>query len=209
MNDNKKFWQRYAPIYAIFMKNADKSYDEISKKVAGYLNKDMKVLELACGTGQLTFRLADKAKSWEATDFAENMIKEAKASYMKGNRKMDGLKFSVQDATNLSYEDASFDAVMIANALHIMPEPEKALAEIKRVLKKDGILYAPTFVHGESVRFKMRMKLIELFGFKAFLKPTIPEFVEFIQNMEFQVMGHDRIGSELAPLCCLIAKKSN
>ncbi len=72
MNDNKKFWQRYASIYALFMKNADKSYDEISTKVKPYLSREMKVLELACGSGQLTFRLAESAKSWEATDFAEH-----------------------------------------------------------------------------------------------------------------------------------------
>ncbi len=49
---------------------------------------------------------------------------------------------------------------MIANALHIMPTPEKALAQIRRVLKEDGIMFAPTFVHGEGVGFKLRTKLI-------------------------------------------------
>lgn len=207
MNDNKKFWQRYAPIYAGFMKSADKSYDEICGKVEGYLRSDMKVLELACGTGAFTLRLADKAKSWEATDFAENMIKEAKAAYAKSGREISGLHFSVQDATNLPYEDESFDAVMIANALHIMPEPKKALAEIHRVLKKDGLLYAPTFVHGEGAAFAFRSGLIEFFGFKAFIKPTNEEFAQFIGEQGFEVLEHDGVGSKVAPLCCLIAKK--
>ena len=34
-----------------------------------------------------------------------------------------GLHFSVQDATSLPYADETFDAVLIANALHIMPRP--------------------------------------------------------------------------------------
>lgn len=63
MNDNKKFWQRYAPIYSLFMKSVDKSYDEICTRIVPYLKKDMKVLELACGTGMFTFRLADKVKA--------------------------------------------------------------------------------------------------------------------------------------------------
>ena len=49
------------------------------------------------------------------------------------------------DATALSYADDSFDAVLIANALHVMPEPEKALREIDRALRLGGILIAPVF----------------------------------------------------------------
>lgn len=47
--------------------------------------------------------------------------------------------FSVQDATSLPYTSGTFDAVVISNALHIMPEPEKALKEIRRVLKSGDI----------------------------------------------------------------------
>lgn len=37
--------------------------------------------------------------------------------------------------------------VIVSNALHILPKPEKALTEIRRVLKEDGVLIAPTFTH--------------------------------------------------------------
>lgn len=40
------------------------------------------------------------------------------------------LTFEIADATNLPYANASFDVVLIANALHAMPEPEKAMGEI-------------------------------------------------------------------------------
>ncbi len=206
MDNNKKFWQRFAKIYGTFMKSADNGYAEIEEKVKPYISPDMNVLELACGTGQLSFRLAEYAKKWEATDFSENMIREAK-NLQKKNKLVCALSFSVQDATNLPYESECFDAVMIANALHIMPEPEKALAEIKRVLKKDGLLFAPTFVHGEGVGFALRTGLIELFGFKAFLKPSNEEFAAFIGGNGFNVVEHEGIGSKVAPLCCLIAKK--
>lgn len=206
MDDNKKFWQRYAPIYSGFMKGADASYEEISSKIRPYITKDMKVLELACGTGMFSFQLAKNAKSWEATDFSENMIEEAKKLYAKKDT-IEGLSFSVKDATNLPYEDNSFDAVMIANALHIMPEPEKALVEINRVLKEDGLMFAPTFVHGEGVGFALRTRLIELFGFKAFLKPTNEGFAKFIDDNGFMVIEYDRVGSKIAPLCCMIARK--
>ena len=82
------------------------------------------------------------------------------------------LHFSVQDATALLYAPDSFDAVVISNALHIMPHPELALAEIKRVLKPGGILYAPTFVHGRGAGFRLRAWLLTLAGFKVYFKWT-------------------------------------
>ena len=48
------------------------------------------------------------------------------------------LHFSVQDMFRLPYADKSFDVVIVSNALHIVPQPEKALQEIKRVLKEDA-----------------------------------------------------------------------
>ena len=67
MNDNKKFWQRFAGLYSPFMeKRNGKLYDEICAEISAKLQPDMNVLELACGSGQLTFRLAGKVKRWEA-----------------------------------------------------------------------------------------------------------------------------------------------
>ena len=70
---------------------------------------------------------------------AEGMIREAKKGDYPSN-----LTFEVADATALPYKDDSFDVVLIANALHVMPEPEKALSEIDRVLKPGGILMYST-----------------------------------------------------------------
>ena len=47
----------------------------------------------------------------------------------------------------LPFEKNSFDVVIISNALHIIPNPEKVLSEIARVLKTGGLLIAPNFVH--------------------------------------------------------------
>ena len=203
MDDNKRFWQRFAKLYSPFMEKGNRQvYEQICTEVTPYLNKDMNVLELACGSGQLSFRLAGNAKQWEATDFSENMIAEAKKKPRLRN-----LYFSVQDATNLPYADETFDAVMIANALHIMPEPDKAMAEICRVLKPGAILCAPTFVHGEGAGYHLRIRLMTLLGFKTYSKWNAGEFTAYIQRCGFETCGKKVFGSDLTPLCCLIAKK--
>ena len=55
-----------------------------------------------------------------------------------------------KDMFRLPYAQKSFEVVIASNALHIVPHPEKAMQEIRRVLKDDGVLIAPTFTHAEN-----------------------------------------------------------
>lgn len=115
------------------MKGSASLYDAICTHCLPYLTPEMEVLELACGSGQFSFRLAERVRQWTATDFSEKMVLEA--------QKRSGpqsLTFEMQDATNLPYPAESFDAVLIANALHIMPSPDRALEEIHRVPLENG-----------------------------------------------------------------------
>lgn len=201
--DNKSFWQRFAKLYRPFMEKGNgKLYDDICARIAPQLHKGMNVLELACGSGQISFRLADKVKLWEATDFSPNMIAEAKKQFVPAN-----LYFDLQDATKLPYADECFDAVVIANALHIMPEPDKAMAEIYRVLKPDGLLFAPTFVHGNGAGFTLRTKMLETMGFRVFSKWTAEEFALYVRSYHFNILAAKPMGSSIAPLCYLEAIK--
>lgn len=199
---SKSFWDKFAKIYSPFMKSSEGLYLEITNEIRPYLNQNMKVLELACGPGQLTFKLAEYSESWEATDFSPNMIKEAEKKSVPGK-----IHFSVQDAAKLPYGNGSFDAVLIANALHIMPNPDEALAEIHRVLKPNGLLFAPTFIHGESAGFRFRVKLMELFGFKTYFKWNDIQFKEYVSGRGYRILQHRVIGSKITPLCALIAEK--
>ena len=106
------------------------------------------------------------------------MIAEAK----RDNRSAK-LHFSVQDMFCLPYADGSFDAVIVSNALHIVPQPEKALAEIRRVLKDDGVLIAPTFTHaGNSFSGKVRAFFMKLAGFPLHSRWTSEEYLTFLQQ---------------------------
>ena len=199
--DNKGFWQRVAGLYGPFMERSNRAlYAEICRAIRSRLRPDMEVLELACGSGQLSSPLADSVRLWEATDFSESMIAAARKRAASPR-----LRFSVQDATALPYPTASFDAVVISNALHIMPHPERALAEIARVLRPGGLLFAPTFVHGESMGFRLRVWLMELFGFHTFNKWNAREFTDFLTAHGFSILEQRILGDSLAPLCYVAA----
>ena len=141
---------------------------------------------------------------YDETDFSENMIKQAKR---RGTTEK--LSFCVADATALSYENENFDCVVISNALHIMPEPEKAMQEIRRVLKKDGILYAPTFLWAEKKSSGLRKRLMSITGFKAYKEWNKENFCEFITDYGFTVVKVNLVDGGLAPVGVLIAKKTN
>lgn len=179
---NKGFWDRWAKRYDFMMSKDSRTYAQIVSRMKKVLDRKMTVLELACGTGLLSVWLAGSVRLLEATDFSEEMIRQAKAKAHSSR-----LHFSVQDATNLPYAPGAFDAVVISNALHIMPEPEKALAEIRRVLKPDGILIAPTFTAAGSLSGRMRIRLMELSGFKVFHKWTPQGYLDFLKENGFEI----------------------
>ena len=180
---NRSFWNRISGIYDRFMKKDQNAYGEMIRLIRARVTPDMEVLELATGTGLISLAIADRIRRIEATDFSPNMIAEAEKKDTPPN-----VHFSVQDACNLPYEDKRFDCVIISNALHIMPEPELALKNIRRVLKDDGVLIAPTFTHAENERSgKVKAALMEMFGFHAYHKWTEQEYCAFLEQNGFSV----------------------
>lgn len=197
------FWQRLSRLYGPLMGRSAGLYDGICARIRPQLSREMNVLELACGTGQLSFPLSSRVRLWEATDFSPNMIWEAKRR--PGSCR---LRFSVQDATDLPYGDGTFDAVVIANALHIMPHPELALAEIRRVLKPGGLLFAPTFVHGDGRGPRaLLMRLSSLAGFRAYHRWDAAALADYVAGYGFRITGRPLLTGFLVPLCCLSAQK--
>lgn len=158
---NKKTWDLYAPIYELAMRADKKVYKVMYERIPNVIEGKV-VLEIATGPGLLAKYVAHAASKMIATDYSDGMIAEAKKGEIPKN-----LTFEVADATNLPYEDDSFDVVLIANALHVMPEPEKAMSEIDRVLKSGGILIAPNFVnHKGGLLSSIWSKILKIAGIK-------------------------------------------
>ena len=177
MQEHKNFWDRNAGRYDRFMRKDRAAYDEMYALIRPIV-RHKTVLELATGTGLIAKHIVNAAAHIEATDASPEMIAEAK----RDNRSAK-LHFSVQDMFRLPYADQSFDVVIVSNALHIVPQPEKALQEIKRVLKDDGTLIAPTFTHaGNSFRGKVKAFFMKLAGFPLYSRWTSEEYLRFLRQ---------------------------
>ena len=173
----KTFWDRTAKSYDHFMKKDHKAYKQMYSLIYPVV-RHKQVLELATGTGLIAKHIVRSADHIEATDASQEMIEQAKQGVKSAK-----LYFSVQDMFHLPYADQSFDVVIVANALHIVPEPEKALSEIRRVLKDDGVLVAPTFTHADNAFFgKVKAFFMKLAGFPLHSKWTSHEYLVFLRE---------------------------
>ena len=182
MRKHKNFWDKNAGRYDRFMRKDRAAYDEMYELIRPEV-KAKTVLELATGTGLIAKNIVNAAAHIEATDASPEMIAEAKRDNCSAK-----LHFSVQDMFRLPYAEESFDVVIVSNALHIVPQPEKALAEIHRVLKDDGVLIAPTFTHaGNSFSGKVKAFFMNLAGFPLHSKWTSEEYLKFLQQNDWTV----------------------
>ena len=177
MSEQKTFWDKNAGRYDRFMRKDGAAYGEMYALIQPIVRHKM-VLELATGTGLIAKHIVNAAAHIEATDASAEMIAEARRDNQSAK-----LHFSVQDMFRLPYADKSFDAVIVSNALHIVPQPEKALQEIKRVLKDDGVLIAPTFTHaGNSFSGRVRAFFMKLAGFPLHSRWTSEEYLRFLRQ---------------------------
>ncbi len=107
-------------------------------------NKNFSALDVSCGTGEGLLMLREKTSGRIAgVDISEEMLKIAKKKV--GGKNIELKKGSVD---KLIYDDETFDVVISTEAFHHYPNPENAVKEMTRVLKKGGelIITDPDFL---------------------------------------------------------------
>jgi ubiquinone/menaquinone biosynthesis C-methylase UbiE len=99
-----------------------------------------RVLDVACGSGDQVFHYAQKGAIVTGVDENPNMIELAEKNWER--RRFNQATFDIAGATELPFPDGYFDIVSISLALHEMRSDErnKAVTEMKRVVKKNGVL---------------------------------------------------------------------
>ena len=104
-----------------------------------------------------------------------------------------------------------FDVVMIANALHVMPDPVSALKEIDRVLKPGGILIAPNFIHsGVGGKPRIWTGLLKLFGIRFERQWTAETYPAFLAENGWQVVRSEVMPARVTMMYteCVRAKEA-
>ncbi len=206
MKQDAALWDKFSGSYDAFMKRDMPAYLKIAEDIKNLVTPGSRVLEIATGTGIISLEIADSVNGITAIDISPNMIAKAKEKAEK--QKVSNIDFSVQDARFLPYDKDTFDIVIIANALHVMPEPEKVLCEIYRVIKKGGYVIAPTFIHAQNKKTAALSRLMSLTGFKAYHKWNIGSYCSFLEENGFEIRRRNIIKASF-PLGHIIAQPIN
>lgn len=113
--------------------------------ISNYEIKDgMRVLELGTGTGDMWKGHGDliaKCDKLVLSDFSEGLLDTAR----KNIGEFENVEYKQIDIQDIPFEDNSFDIVIANMMLYHVPDIDKAISEVRRVLKADGIFYSATY----------------------------------------------------------------
>ncbi len=158
------FWDRIAGLYDIAEKLNGKVYRKLVSTTEELVPQGAVVLDVAAGTGELSFAAAKNAEKVTCTDLSMKMLEVAQR---KAKRKdIRNVAFEVRNIFELKDADETYDVVMAGNVLHLIENPEKAVEELWRVTKIGGKLLLPTFM------IKKKSYLIEIYKVLGFRPAT-------------------------------------
>lgn len=134
--------------------------------------KEMKILDVGCGTGNFSIKLAEMGCKVTAIDISEEMLGIARK---KAVEKQLDIAFHKMDIYDLKFADHTFDGVFSMAAFEFIKEPKKAYEEMYRVLAKEGQLLIGT-IHKDSHWGRLYLS-------KAFQENTVFRYAHF-KSME-------------------------
>ncbi len=158
------FWDRVAWLYDLVERSNRAVNAAAAARAAELVPAGARVLDCAAGTGEFSLTAAERAGSVLCTDLSLPMLERARKKAQK--RGLTNISFAQRDITALPDRDGSFDAVIAANVLHLLPQPERAVRELWRVAAPRGRLILPTYLQGRvGTAYGTMIKIYQGVGF--------------------------------------------
>lgn len=162
-DSDRRYWDKHA-------KNYDRSMSILGRPIprmidlVGEATRGLgRVLEVAAGTGLVTPVLAAGAGEVVATDYSAAMVAALEQRVCDAGAT--NVRCEQADLYSLRFDNGSFDAVVAANVLHLVPDLPRALAALRHVLRPGGRIIVPTFCHDETAVSWVVSRALAVTGF--------------------------------------------
>ena len=149
MDRETRFWNKVADRYSRRPISDEAVYERKLDITRKYFQADMEMLEIGCGTGTTAIAHAPYVGHILATDLSPRMIEIATGKARAANA--DNVTFKVSSVESLDLPDASIDAVMAHNLLHLLEDRELVIGDIHRMLKPGGVFVTSTACIGDMM----------------------------------------------------------
>ena len=163
----RTIYGKYSSVYDLFFSPLFSPRIKMGLNRSG-IQKGDRVLEVGVGTG-ISLGLYPKSCTVVGVDVTRKMLE--KAQEKKTAMQLDNVQLMEMDGENLTFADDSFDHSVAAFVVTVVPNPEKMVAEMKRVTKKNGsILILNHFCAKNGVLLKLEKlfsPLCERWGWRS------------------------------------------
>ena len=152
LSKDAAFWSKISRKYATDPIRDMDGYLRTLERTKSHLKPEDNVLEIGCGTGSTALLIAPHVTHITATDLSPGMIEIANEKLV--GESIGNVTFKVAEVLDHSSDDASYDAVLAHNLLHLLPELDSALEYISSLVKPGGLFISKTVCAPEHGGFK-------------------------------------------------------
>jgi ubiquinone/menaquinone biosynthesis C-methylase UbiE len=206
---NARFWDRVARKYAASAIGDAAGYERTLERTRHYLKPSDAAFEFGCGTGTTALALAPSVARYVATDFSPEMIEIGREK--AAAQSAPTLEFAVTTPETATHPDASFDAVLGFNILHLLPARADTLAAVHRLLKPGGVFISKTPCLKEmNPLVRAIVPIAQAIGQAPYVTSLSAEDVERdIAAAGFEIVERDRHGTRRKeePRVFIVARK--
>lgn len=197
------FWDFCAPIYD-FAQGRNSAYKKMVKAVSGLVADGAEVMEVAAGTGDISIAVSKRARSALCTDLSDNML--AKARRKAATRGLTNIRFSKMSIYRIDARDGAFDVVVASQVLHLLDEPEKAAAELRRVSRNLVIMPLALIKDLRGIQ-KLKINLWKLFGFNPKHNFDASGYKDFLRGLGFDELSVEVVDGDM-PMAIAVWRKT-
>ncbi len=161
-----------------------KASEIFEQKVIPWFSNYNAALDIGTGSAYTAFTLAKHFKKVVSIDSESKCLKTAKIK--AADKNIENIQFFQMDAHKLNFSDKSFDVVICRAAIHHFDDANKVLAEVYRVLKKEGFFVLMDFCFSKKTKDALApLSRIREDGFRSYY--NFHDYCDILENNDFSI----------------------